>query len=88
MKRTQTLSATAKIIGSKERTYAYNKDPEHIPAWTGGVINGHGAALKYSTGFDDTPPNFHAGRIPAGSVDATELYIDRDVDARRKGLEL
>jgi hypothetical protein len=88
MKRTQTLSGTAKIIGSKERTYAYNKDPDDIPAWTGGVVNGHGVALKYSTGFDGTPPNFNAGRIPAGGDSLQELYLDRDVDARLKGLKI
>jgi len=88
MKRTQTLSATAKIIGSKERTYAYNKDPDDIPRWTGGVVNGHGVALKYSTGFDSTPPNYYAGRVPCGSSNVEELYLDIDVDARLKGLEI
>jgi len=88
MKRIQIASASTALTGIKERTYAPLKDPDHIDDWTGGVIRSDGTALKYSTGFDDTPPNFHAGRIPAGSVDATELYIDSDVPRRRKGLEL
>ena len=87
-KRTQIASASTALTGVKERTYAPLRDPDHIPAWTGGVINGYGVALKYSTGFDDTPLNFHAGRIPAGSNNIEDRFIDDDVDARREGLEL
>ena len=87
-KRIQIASASTALTGVKERTYAPAKDPDHIDDWTGGVVNGHGVALKYSTGFDSTPPNFNAGRIPAGSDSLEELYLDSDVDARLKGLKL
>lgn len=88
MSRKQKASQVTLLGGFRDKTYAPSKEPDHIPAWTGGVVNGDGTALQYSTGFDDTPPDFYAGRIPAGSSDVYARFVDDDVDARMEALEL
>lgn len=88
MRRKQKASQVTLLGGFRDKTYAPSKEPDHIEDWMGGVINGDGCALKFSTGFDSTSPDFHAGRVPCGSSNVEERYLDDDVDARLKGLEL